>query len=111
MRHLLLLALLAGCAGPQGARCGPSQAVVENASSQPIEQLYLSPEGGPDSAADLLGQSPPLPTPGSMPVTLEGRGPYRLRLVWVTGRASELGNIDGCRTRRITIRDGILQAG
>lgn len=111
MRRLAAIAipvLLAGCGGR--AACGPTEAVVENASSLAVEQLYLGREGGgPEWGTDLLGQSPALPSPGRMPVTLDGPGPWRLRLVWVNGRASELHGIDGCRTRRITIRDDLVE--
>ena len=106
---LLLPALLAGCGGQCGA-CGPSQAVVENASSLAVEQLYLAPAAGQGWGTDLLGQAPALAAAGRMPLALDGPGPWRLRLVWVNGQAIELRGIDGCTTRRITIRDGMAVA-
>jgi hypothetical protein len=113
MRRLAALGLVAalgGC-GSQRAACGPSQAVLENASSLAVEQLYLAPAAGQAWGTDLLGQAPALPASGRMPVALDGPGPWRLRLVWVNGRATELRSVDGCTTRRITIRDDILIAG
>ncbi len=109
LASLALLTLLAGCGG-QRAACGPSQAVVENASSLAVEQLYLAPAAGPGWGPDLLGKAPALPAAGRMPLALGGPGPWRLRLVWVNGRAIELGGIDGCTARRITIRDGTVTA-
>lgn len=108
---LVLLATLAGCAGGQRAACGPAEAVVENASSLAVEQLYLAPAAGAGWGPDLLGETPGLPAAGRMPLAIGGPGPWRLRLVWVNGRAIELGGIDGCRTRRIILRDDILTAG
>ena len=107
---LVLLATLAGCSGGQRAACGPAEAVVENASSLAVEQLYLAPAAGAGWGPDLLDQTPGLPAAGRMPLAIGGPGPWRLRLVWVNGRAIELGGINGCRTRHIILRDDILTA-
>ncbi|WP_043362636.1 hypothetical protein [Belnapia sp. F-4-1] len=110
MRHLATLALLAALAGCTGGgrACGPAGAAVENASSLAIEQLFLA--SGPDWGPDLLGQAPALAAAGRMPLTFDGPGPWRLRAVWVTGRAIELGGINGCHARRIIIRDDVATA-
>jgi hypothetical protein len=110
--ELALLAALAGCAGGQRGACGRSEAVLENASALAIEQLYLAGGAAREGAwgKDLLGQAPALAPAGRMPLALDGHGPWRVRAVWVTGRAIELDGIDGCRARRITITDAMATA-
>ena len=107
---LALLAGLAGCAGGGGAACRPAGTVLENTSSLAVEQAFLAPNAGTGWGPDLLGQAPALPAGGRMPLAIDGPGPWRLRLVWVTGRAIELDGIDGCRAGRIILSDNILTA-
>lgn len=115
MRHLpalALTALLAACAAPQGGggrSCGPHPATLTNASSQPVEQVYLG-NGTPSGwGADLLNGRE-LPAGASMGLTLPGPGPHALRIVWTNGRAAELPGIAGCTTSRITVLDTALSA-
>ena len=112
MRPCLLLAvsLLAGCAG-SGTRetCGPRGVPLANASSRPVEQLYLGTGMPPAWGPELLGQAG-LPGGASMTLPLPGSGSHALRAVWANGRAVELQGVDGCATGRVTILDGGLRA-
>ena len=110
---LVPLALVACARGNAPAGCAPASAQLENLSGQAIEQLYLSPVGtawGSDLVGQAFKDSGELPSRAGLPLRFEGLGPYVLRVVWVNGQAAELGGINGCITRRITILDGLLRA-
>ncbi|MBX6746029.1 MAG: hypothetical protein IRY87_28680 [Acetobacteraceae bacterium] len=115
MRHLpalALTALLAACAAPQGGggqSCGPHPATLTNASSQPVEQVYLG-NGTPSGWGTDLLQGRELPPGANMSVTLPGPGPHALRIVWTNGHAAELPGIAGCSTTRLTVLDTALRA-
>ena len=99
------LLLLAGCAG--GGR--PCQAVLSNASGQPVEQVYLTRAGGTDWGPDLLAQGPLAPG-ATLPLRFPGASLYGLRAVWPNGRAVEMQGFEACRMTRVTLQDGALQA-
>lgn len=104
---LLLAAALSACSGRQG--CGPREVTLANASSMPVEQLYLGNAATGGWGQDLLAQGT-LPSGGSMGLRLPGPGPLGLRAVWANGRAAELSGLDGCATTRITVLDSALRA-
>jgi hypothetical protein len=109
MRPLLALALpplLAACAAGGGRGCG---AVLANASSQAIEQFYLTRVGAEGWGTDLIAQGNLAPG-GTLPVRFPTEGNYGLRAVWTNGRAVEMQGVEACRTSRITVRDGAVQA-
>ncbi|MCS6891335.1 MAG: hypothetical protein RMK64_00105 [Rhodovarius sp.] len=94
-RVLLLLPLLAACAGPGGAGC-PGDITLVNQGQRPIEQFYA---GGPQ---DLL--DPDLLPPGqSRPFRATNPAAARLRVVFDDGRAAELGPVNLCELPRITV--------
>jgi hypothetical protein len=112
---LLLLVALAAC-GPAGLQpgrlgCGGTREVaLVNASSLPVEQLYLG-NGRPDGwGRDLLGQASPLPSQRSLALRLPGARGQAVRAVWVNGRAAEIGGLDGCGVQRIVVTDGAMRA-
>lgn len=118
---LLLLAAAgaaAGCARAPlrpgaGSSCGPREVTMVNASAAAVEQIYIG-TGAPSGwGADLLGPRGgrgELPSGGALPLRLPAAGPYAVRVVWVDGRAAELGGVDGCATARITLSDAALRA-
>jgi hypothetical protein len=108
MRGLLalgVLTLLGACGG--GDRGCP--AVLANASGQAIEQFYLAREGTGGWSADLLPDRD-LPPGGSLPFSFPAKGRYGVRAVWVSGRAAEMQGVEACRTSRVTVRDGSMEA-
>ena len=108
MRALAFLALpllLAGCGG--GERGCPG--VLANASGDAIEQFYVARQGAEGWGADLLPDRE-LPPGASLPFRFPADGKYGLRAVWTNGRAVEMQEIEGCRTGRLTVRDGSMQA-
>ena len=102
---LALLPLLAACGG--GERGCPG--VLANASGQPIEQFYLAREGLEGWGADLLPAGDLAPG-ASLPFRFPAEGRYGLRAIWVNGRAAEMQGVEACRTTRVTVRDGSMQA-
>ena len=46
----------------------------------------------------------------SLPFRFPAQGRYGLRAVWVDGRAAEMQGVEACRTGRVTVRDGSMQA-
>lgn len=111
-RRLALLALLAaaGCAG-DGGLCGGRDIGLVNASSLGVEQVSLG-TGAPNGwGADLLGQRPALPQGAAMTLpAVGGARTQAVRVVWVNGRAAELGGLDGCRFQRLVVQDGGMRA-
>jgi hypothetical protein len=107
MRALLalgMLTLLAACGGDRGC-----PAMLANASAEPIEQFYLAKPGGEGWGADLL-PGPELPPGATLAFRFPAAGTYGLRAVWTSGRAVEMQAVEACRTTRVTIRDGSIQA-
>jgi len=100
---LALLPLLAGC----GDRSCP--AVLANASAQPVEQFYVAPAGTVGWGEDQV-KSGDLAPGASQPIRFPHDGNYAVRAVWANGRAAEMPGVAACRTRRVTVRDGALQA-
>jgi hypothetical protein len=106
MRALPLFAvlLLAACGGDRGC-----PAVLANASGQAIEQFYLAREAAGGWGADLLPDRD-LPPGGSLNFRFPAEGRYGVRAIWVDGRAAEMQGVEACRTSRVTVRDGSMQA-
>ena len=104
LRALALLPLLAGCGGDRGC-----QGVLANASGQAIEQAYLAPAGAAGWGANLLPEGE-LAAGASLPFRFPAEGRYGLRAVWADGRAAEMQDVEACRTSRVTVRDGSMQA-
>jgi hypothetical protein len=99
-----LLPLLAACAGDRGC-----PGVLANASSQPIEQFYVAKPGTEGWGPDLMSGRE-LPPGESRPFRFPVDGTYGLRAIWTSGRAVEMQAVEACRTTRVTIRDGSIQA-
>jgi len=108
---LLALALplgLLACAPTGQPGCGAREVTLRNASGLAIEQAYGG-DGAPGGwGADLIGGNP-LPPGAAAPLRLPG-DTRALRMVWVDGRAAELGGIDGCAIGLITLTDQALRA-
>jgi hypothetical protein len=106
---LAALVLLTACGGDRGC-----PAVLANASGQAIEQVYLAREGvareGIGGWGDDLLPDHDLPPGGSLAFRFPAEGRYGLRAVWVNGRAAEMQGVEACRTSRVTVRDGSMQA-
>ncbi|WP_380067785.1 hypothetical protein [Dankookia sp. GCM10030260] len=99
-----MLTLLAACGGDRGC-----PAVLANASGQALEQFYVARPGNEGWGADLLpGRE--LPPGASLPFRFPAEGNYGLRAVWTNGRAVEMRGVEACRTTRVTLRDGSMQA-
>lgn len=114
-RLLPLLLPLTACAGGERG-CAVTLA---NASSEPIEQVYVAPPttGASDGGASGAGpQGPDLLAPAELApgearaIRLPGGGGLALRAVWASGRAAEMQGVEACRLDRITVRDGAVQA-
>ena len=108
----LALPALAGClpAGQPGAAaaCGPREVLLRNASAMAVEQAYGG-SGAPGGwGAELLGPAE-LPPGASRRLRLPA-GTRAVRLVWVNGRAAELGDIDACAIGTLTLTDAALRA-
>jgi hypothetical protein len=104
LRVLALLALLGACGGDRGCA-----SVLANASDQAIEQFYVAKPGTEGWGADLIAGRE-LPPGASLPFRFPADGTYGLRAVWTSGRAVEMQGIEACRTTRLTVRDGSMQA-
>ncbi len=109
---LPLLLLATGCAAPgagPAARLGCTGEVrLTNASGQVIEQAYL---GTPASwGADLL--APGTLAPGASVTFRAATTASRqaVRVVFDTGRAAELPNLDLCETPEVTVERGAVRA-
>ncbi|TDH60040.1 hypothetical protein E2C06_24135 [Dankookia rubra] len=100
-----MLALLGACGGSDRGCPG----VLANASGQPLEQFYLAHEGAGGWGEDLLPDRD-LPPGASLPFRFPAEGHYGLRAVWTNGRAAEMQGVEACRTTRVTLRDGSMQA-
>jgi hypothetical protein len=100
---LVALLALGACAGRQGCT-----AVLLNAGSQPVEQLYLTPDSGGPTGPDLLADAP-LPPGARLALRFPGRGRYGLRAVLVNGRAVELAGLQACKAQQVTIGDAALR--
>lgn len=99
---------LAACAPTGQSGCGPREVTLRNASSLAIEQAYGG-DGTPGGwGAELIGASP-LPPGAARALRLPG-GTRALRMVWVNGRAAELGAIEGCAFASVTLTDTALRA-
>ena len=106
---LVLVLVLAACAGGRRAGCGPRPLAVVNLAAVAVEQIFLG-SGAPDGwEANLLGTAG-LPGGASTIVTVPGSGAQAVRAVWSTGQAVELRGIDACRIRRVTVLDAALRA-
>ncbi|RAI60925.1 hypothetical protein [Roseicella frigidaeris] len=101
----LLLPLLSACGGGGGG-CAVRLA---NASSLPVEQVYVAPMGAPGWGPDQLAPATLAPGAG-MPLRFAGRGRFGLRAVWTDGRAIEMHDVEACAISRVTLRDGAMQA-
>ena len=106
-RHsaLALLTLLGTCGS--GDRGCP--AVLANASGQAIEQFYVAKPGTAGWGTDIL-PGHELPPGASLPFRFPAEGNYGVRAIWTSGRAVEMQGIEACRTSRLTVREGSLQA-
>ncbi|WP_431271495.1 hypothetical protein [Dankookia sp. P2] len=51
-----------------------------------------------------------LPPGASLPFRFPVEGRYGMRAVWTNGRAAEMQGVEACRTARVTLRDGSMQA-
>lgn len=99
---------MAACAPTGQPGCGAREVTLRNASSLAIEQAYGG-DGSPGGwGADLVGANP-LPPGAAAALRLPG-GTRALRMVWVNGRAAELGGIDGCAIGLVTLTDTALRA-
>ncbi len=110
---LLLLLLLSACAAPGGggpaARQGCTGEVrLVNASGQVIEQAYI---GAPGAwGTDLLAPGT-LPPGAAATFRAAAAGRQSVRVVFDTGRAAEIPNLDPCETPEVTVeRAGIRAA-
>jgi len=104
MRALWLLPLLAGCAAPRGpAPVCPGTFTLVNQSGRAIEQLYAG------SARDLL--EPGIMAPG-LRRSFQATGPNAalLRVVFVDGRAAELGPVNLCILPLVVVSQAGMQA-
>jgi hypothetical protein len=110
-RALPLLLLLSACAAPGPVtRLGCTGEVrLANASGQVIEQAFV---GAPGAwGADLL--APGTLAPGASSVFRLAPAPGRrlaVRVVFDTGRAAELPNLDLCETPDVTVERGAVRA-
>ena len=101
---LAVLTLLTACGGDRGC-----PGVLANASGQALEQFYLARPGGEGWGTDLLPDRELAPG-ASLPFRFPAAGKYEVRAVWDSGRAVEMQGIEACRTARLTVRDGSMQA-
>jgi hypothetical protein len=107
----VLLLALAGCGGGGGTAsrdCSGGPITVSNASSIVVEQFYL---GAPPNAwgpDQLRGRD--LAQGGSLTLARPVAGDVAARAVWANGRAVELGGLNACAVRRITIMENGLRA-
>jgi hypothetical protein len=105
----LALLLAAGCAAPgPGGGCGPRDVALRNASALAVEQAYGGSGASGGWGAELLGPAE-LPPGASRSIRLPA-GAQAVRLVWVNGRAAELGGIDPCAISGLTLTDTTLRA-
>lgn len=99
---------LAACAPTGQPGCGAREVTLRNASGLGIEQAYGG-DGTPGGwGAELIGADP-VPPGAAARLRLPG-GTRALRMVWVNGRAAELGGIDGCAIGLVTLTDATLRA-
>lgn len=112
-RALLLLPLLASCAGegagPAATLGCPGEVRLHNAGSLAVEQAYLSPAGPADWGRDLL--APGTLQPGEERVVRAAPGRNAVRIVFVNGRAAEMVGMNICATPNLRITPTGLLAG
>lgn len=112
MRALLLLPLLAACAGggagPAGTIGCTGEVRLRNIGSMMVEQAYFSAAGPGNWGQDLLA-------PGTLPagddravVVTPGRN--AVRIVFANGRAAEILAMDVCATSTLSIAPNELVA-
>jgi len=108
-RGLLLLPLLAACAGGEVPSIGCGGEVrLQNAGSVTVEQAYISQAGSANWGRDLL--APGTLPPGADRVVLAMPGRNAVRIVFANGRAAEMAEMDVCATPNLRIRPTELLA-
>lgn len=105
-RLLLLLPLLAACAGGEGANStatlGCSGEVrLRNVGNMAVEQVYFSASGPANWGPDLL--APTDIPPGGDRAVRATPGRNAVRIVFANGRAAELPAMDVCATATLSI--------
>lgn len=105
-RALLLLPLLAACAGEGGGSvatlgCG-GEVRLRNVGGTAIEQAYFSAAGPADWGRDLL--APGTLPPGGERVVQATPGRNAVRIVFANGRAAEIPAMDVCATPSLSIQ-------
>lgn len=112
-RALLLLPLLASCAGeapgPAAMLGCPGEVRLRNAGPLAVEQAYLSPAGPANWGRDLL--APGTLPPGEERVVRVAPGRHAVRIVFVNGRAAEMAALDVCATPDLRITPTEVLAG
>lgn len=102
---LLLLPLLAGCAGAGGdtvASLGCSGELrLRNQGPMTVEQVFVSPRGPAQWGPDLL--APGTLQPGAEQVVRGGPGRNAVRIVFANGRAAEMLALDVCANPNLSI--------
>jgi hypothetical protein len=110
---LLALPLLAACAaeapapGGLGACTGPL--TLRNEARLAVEQFYASPVGPGAWGDDLLAPDT-LPVGGSVSFRV-APGTSHVRVVFVDGSAAEIGGLDLCRIRSVTVTGREIRGG
>lgn len=108
---LLLLPLLAGCAGGADtvAALGCSGELrLRNQGPMTVEQAFVSARGPGDWGPDLL--APGTLPPGAEQVVRGAPGRNAVRLVFANGRAAEMSALDVCANPNLAIQPSGLLA-
>lgn len=112
-RAILLLPLLAACAG-EGGNAVPAigcsgEVRLRNTGNLTVEQAYFSPSGPGNWGRDLL--APGTIPPGGDRVVMAPPGRNAVRIVFANGRAAEMPAMDVCATPSLSIQPTRLLAG
>ena len=103
---LLVLPLLAGCAGggadPVAALGCSGELRLRNLGPMTVEQAFVSPRGPEDWGPDLL--APGTLPPGAQQVVAGAPGRNAVRIVFANGRAAEILALDVCATPNLAIQ-------